>query len=288
MPKTLDQIEDGAGRAGPAKVTIVPAGANKRRVWGIAKSATPDATPAPTTKEQKMPETPNPAPAAAAAPQPPVPPTAAPPAAPPAAKAAPTLDEILAACKGDKALCAAVDAALDTILGPHEEPEGMAAMEKMAKADPKIAAVVAKAKEQLAKAEAEAKSAKEALAKAEEEKELGVAIAKARSDYRFVAGKPEEIGAAMRAVAKADPKAASVLDAVLKGASEAMKASGLFKEAGVTGSAPGAGSAEGEVKAKVEELCKSDPKLTPEMAFTRLVKANPTLHARLEAERTAE
>ncbi len=173
--------------------------------------------------------------------------------------------------------------------------EEMAAEEK-AKQDAAEAEKVKKAAEEKEKAEAVAKAQAvekqledvrkqnadllETVNKMKADKENEVRVQKSKDIAGLAAGVKQEDVAEILKGLNADQTAK--FEAIIKTLGEQVKAGDLFHAKGQ--SVAKAGSAQAIIDGKVEEIMKSNDKLTKEQAFDRVVKADPKLYDQLQKE----
>lgn len=137
-------------------------------------------------------------------------------------------------------------------------------------------------RKRLEETEAKAKEASEALAKMRQEAETKEAIAKAK-DLGF--GDAEKVGPLLLRVAKGMTTAddAQAIEQLLKSAGQVSDKSDLFKAVGSDTAVDG--DPEAMLKAKAEELRKSNDKLTREQAYALAMDQNPGLYNAYIAKR---
>jgi hypothetical protein len=132
-------------------------------------------------------------------------------------------------------------------------------------------------------AEARAKRAEEKADKLEAEKRRDQFLAKARQFKHLPEFTADDFGGILAKIEAAlETEEFALLEKVLKGADEAIRQSALLTEIG--GSGAGYGSKEAEVKAKVAELQKLMPELSPEQAEGKVFKNEPALYQAVQAE----
>jgi len=169
------------------------------------------------------------------------------------------------------------------------DPEEMDEEEKVkAKKAADDAAALAKAElpadvvERLAKADAQEvrlQKAEADLAKMQHEKEREVYIRKAAEIADTLPGATaDDLGGILLKTAKAlSPAEQAKLEGVLAGANTLLKKGVAFAEFGSALGGEGGDDPMAVVRAKADDLRKSDPKLTPEQARARVLKENPAL-----------
>lgn len=150
----------------------------------------------------------------------------------------------------------------------------------------KVAQIEAEAAAKVEAALATARAAEVALAAEVEAKEVRAAVEVARADFSHIPGRPEDLGPALRTVAKAAPDALKVIEAALRGAqgllAGAPKAVGL-EPVGVTG-AGAALSPQDQVDKLAKAKVEATPGLTIHQARTQVYVENPELVAALRSE----
>lgn len=122
---------------------------------------------------------------------------------------------------------------------------------------------------------------KKSVAKFEAEAELQ-AMRKRAAEV----GLPEAQADIILKASKGDQEAFGKVLELMKAATAQAKTSSLFDEFGSSRVAK-EGSAAAEVAAKAEELRKSDPKMSPMVARSQVIKNNPDLYRRVRQEETA-
>jgi hypothetical protein len=108
-------------------------------------------------------------------------------------------------------------------------------------------------------------------------------IAKAKN-YEHIAGTPEEKAEILKSAFDVSPEFGQKLENSWKAANAQLDAAsdGMFKPIGKDSG----GEEASELRAKVAELTKADPNLTPEKAMDRVLSENPGLYDRyLRGER---
>jgi hypothetical protein len=126
----------------------------------------------------------------------------------------------------------------------------------------------------------QAEAVEKRLAALEDEREL-----ETFSKRAVAAGLDAGFGAQLRAIAKADPKAAEEVEKLGKKYAELLKTSAAFSEIGTSNGAD-ASTAYGQLVAKGEEIAKRD-KVTNAVGFTKACTENPDLYKQYRAESTA-
>ena len=123
------------------------------------------------------------------------------------------------------------------------------------------------------------------LADAKEEKELREAVVKAASDFPHLPEKPERLGPALRALAKADSASCAVLEDLLKKA-DALVANKL-EPVGKSDPLSEASSSTAEKVAKMasDRVAKTAGKVKYESAYAQILHENPSLYTAMEAEK---
>lgn len=113
--------------------------------------------------------------------------------------------------------------------------------------------------------------------KMEDDDALRVAVAKAKK-LQYVSGmKTEELGKFLKSASESmGPEAFKTFEALLKGANDAVKKSGLLSELG--SGLGGDGNASSELEAIAKSLKEKDPKLTIQKARLEAAKLNPELY----------
>lgn len=144
-------------------------------------------------------------------------------------------------------------------LKPVEKVDEAAVLAKMAAENPAIASLMKRAEENDARAKAQ-----EALVKSLAEKDEVASFAKRAVSL----GLPEAQGEVLRKAFVGDKEAIAKLEALIKGLNEQVKTGKIFEEFGTTQGGD-VTSGDALMKAKVEEIKKSNPKLSDAQAFTR-------------------
>lgn len=112
---------------------------------------------------------------------------------------------------------------------------------------------------------------------------------RAEKDYPYLPGSPEEKGAMLREIEKLPDVAKKATLASLKAASDAIKyqTTELGTVGGTTGDAA-EGSATAEMEAMVQKHIQANPTLGYDKAYSEILKANPQMYERMEAEKPAK
>lgn len=173
-----------------------------------------------------------------------------------------------------------------TSLTKSEEPtDELSVVLKSADVPAAVKALLRKQAEETTRRDAEIV----AMRKAETDRVEREALAKAESfidDLPFLGLERDQRDGAVKALLelrKGDQTAAKAIEAALTGANANLSTSVLMAELG-TSSGIRAG-ARGELVAKATELRKAESALTVEQAEAKVLESDPTLYARLEAER---
>lgn len=143
---------------------------------------------------------------------------------------------------------------------------------------------IAKANEAVAKQLEDVRKENAALAeqvkKMREEKETEVRVQKSKDIAGLAAGvKSDDVAEILKGL-NADQT--TKFEAIIKTLGEQIKTGEMFRPVGQ--SVAKAGSAQATIDSKVEEIMKSNAKLTKEQAFDRVVKADPKLYDQLQKE----
>lgn len=251
----------------------MPAGAIRKR-FVIMKSDKSTATPKSEAKSADTPATPAPAPE-----QPE--PTAVEKAL---AESVEAETDGLDGFQGDKDVAVAFRR-LAKALGDHAKPLlGVKDPEPVEKADP-LASIPEAARAIVKAAFDKAESLTKQLEAAQEEKEVREAVEKAAKAFPNIPGKAQDLGVALRAVRKADAKAADVIEAALTAANK-LAEKGL-EPVGKSDPTNEAG------KSPIEKLndiaaakvVQSAGKLSLAKAFDQALVENPDLYAAYEADK---
>lgn len=123
------------------------------------------------------------------------------------------------------------------------------------------------------------------LADAKEEKEVKEAIAKAAADFPNLPEKPERLGPALRALAKADAASCAVLEDLLKKANAAVASK--LEPVGKSDplSAASASTAEKVAKMAQDRVEKSLGKIKFAVAYDQVLQENPSFYTDMESEK---
>lgn len=146
-------------------------------------------------------------------------------------------------------------------------PEQASAVEAL------IAKAVGTVAERLTKAETEANTLKEEIAKRDR-------IAKAKALAGPAPVDAEKLADVLKAVS-GNEEAEKFLADMLQKYAASMEAGKLLKEVGLSAGVEQVGNVEEVVEKKVEELRKSDSKLTYEQAYAKVILANPDLYEKV-------
>lgn len=189
------------------------------------------------------------------------------------------LEELLK--DGDKEL-ADTKAKLEEATKEDEKEDETDPVEKaLAKADPAVAAIIRKMQ---ADAEVSKKAVEEAqtIAKAERDARIHREMIAKAAEYQNIPGTPDEKVAIFKALGEhPDPTVIQRVEQMLKAANAQLDDSELFSILGKTRSDS---SNNGEVEGKIGELRKSDPSLSHERAYAKVMADNPELYARIVKE----
>ena len=143
--------------------------------------------------------------------------------------------------------------------------------------DPKIQAKLEALTKAAATAEAKQQELEKALDAERKDRELKELIGKAINDFSHVPGKPEEVASLLQKA-----RAAGIdLEPVLKTMNDQLAHGELFK---IRGSNSRATEASDELNARIVELRKSNPDLSQEQAYVKVVSADPSLKQRIREE----
>jgi hypothetical protein len=123
--------------------------------------------------------------------------------------------------------------------------------------------------------EARLKAAEEEVSKRRSADEQREAVEKART-LPGIPASVEDLGEVIRVVKAKAPEVADKLDVILKAASGAVKASGIFKAVGTDGVPAGATDAEAQMNAKAQEIAKAKG-ISFHKAYDEAVQLNPGL-----------
>lgn len=158
-----------------------------------------------------------------------------------------------------------LDAELD--LDEDEDDESDDDVEKvLAKADPRLAAIVKSATDRAERAEA--------IAKAERDERVRRDFVEKAKTLPNI-GSPEEVGAILKSIHDLDPKLSAKVEKTYAALNGQLDSAAIFKELG----APGARSSVSEsVDAAAEAVRKADPSLTWEQAVAKAYEDNPSLY----------
>lgn len=160
---------------------------------------------------------------------------------------------------------------------PEEQRPALEAVLKAA--DTQVAATRA----ELEKAAAKAQESEARLATIQAETERKESIQKA-AEFRDLPGaNPDDLGPVLLKIKKAlDPAEYEKLTSILKASATIVRRSALFTEIG--SDVAGANTARAELDKKVDDLRKSNPKLTVEAARAQVYKSDKALMDRVQAE----
>jgi ATP-dependent Clp endopeptidase proteolytic subunit ClpP len=146
------------------------------------------------------------------------------------------------------------------------------------------AAVAAAVEAATAKARAELAAVQAKLDAEIEAKEVEAAVASARAAYAYIPGKPEDLGGALRTVAKVNPAAFAVLDTALKAANALLALPGAGTEPLGSGKTEDPPPLKATIDKLVAEVREKNPTMTPEMALVHVYTQNPKIVAALRGE----
>jgi DNA repair exonuclease SbcCD ATPase subunit len=158
--------------------------------------------------------------------------------------------------------------------------------EKTAEPDDVFKSLPAAAREAIEKANKDAAEAKDKVEKMQTAQAEAEAIAKAKG---FGVADPDKLGPVLVRVAKGKSTAedAALIEKAFAGLAEIAKDSKLFKSIGTGTGRETADDPEANLAKAVEDIRKSEPKLTKEQAVAKAMEANPGLYDAFVANRRA-
>lgn len=136
----------------------------------------------------------------------------------------------------------------------------------LAKADPHIRALIAKAEQRAEQAEA--------IAKYERDQRLTREFVAKAAALPMISTNKDDLGGLLKALTEKAPEEAARVEELLRSANDALSKSDIFSEFGKAGEMP----LGGEVEARVEALVKADPNMTREQALVRVYESDPKLY----------
>lgn len=176
----------------------------------------------------------------------------------------------------------------------EEEEEDMKEKEKEVKKgmSPEIEAIFKAQEQQLEELKKSNESASAALKVEKDKRELAEWTAKAENELSHYPGKSSaELGTMLKSLHDANPEAAKEQFTLLKSASDALKESGILKEAGnANAKGAGAGSAWDKIQKMAEGLVEksAEESFTIEKAYRLVIQRNPGLYKEYLEENPAQ
>ena len=141
-----------------------------------------------------------------------------------------------------------------------------------------------KIRKQVEATNARAQAAEERYQKMLDEQDTAKYVEKAKA-FTNIAADSSRLGVVLKGIASTDKESYAYIEATLKAANEALAQSDIFlKETGSSSDSEAKGSAFERIEAEASELIKSDPKLTKEQAFAKVIMNDPSKYNEYQKE----
>ncbi len=195
--------------------------------------------------------------------------------------------------EGETVPSAAETAAFDKAVAEEaqETPAASAVVEPEAKIDPvkaleeRLALAQAEADAKILAAKAETEALAKVLADEREKVEIQASVRQAAECYAFLPGKAEDLGPALRALAKTAPQAHAIIKAVLDATNGLLANAEKVQMASVGKVGDVELTPEARLEAEVKKVLEKSPNMTVEQAKAAVYRANPKLVRDLRGEK---
>lgn len=189
-----------------------------------------------------------------------------------------------------EAEAAAFDAAVAEEVAPAptpapEAPAPDAKLDVVKALEAQLAAAKAEAETQVRAAKAEAEALARSLADEKEKAEIQASIRSAAEIYGHLPGKAEDLGPALRLLAKAAPEAHATIKAVLDSVNGLLANAEKVQMASIGKGGDEPASPEARLEIEVKKAREKNPNLTVEQAKAAIYRANPNLVRELRGEK---
>jgi len=184
-----------------------------------------------------------------------------------------------------EAEAAAFDAAVAQEAAAETAPAPDAKLDVVKALEAQLVAAKAEAEAQVRAAKAEAEVLARSLADEKEKSEIQASIRSTAEIYGHLPGKAEDLGPALRLLAKAAPEAHAVIKAVLDSVNGLLANAEKVQMASVGKGGDEAATPEARLEIEVKKAREKNPNLTVEQAKAAIYRANPNLVRDLRGEK---